>query len=180
MKTVNDVAMELLEKHCAGNLRCYAKDKHDYAHTDMHEVYPDGVDGFTADEIADELQRIGDAQPPEMKNPEWHMVYDGGFFVDGYDCESEGHAINAALDTLIMWMTDMCARYKIASVEEMHNNAEFLEDWNMMIEECCCYIQHRDPIPVPVDTPCYDMGWENIYLTDEQLESIGWKTIEEE
>lgn len=172
--TARDVAMKLLLDHGC-ELDCYRNDKKNHAFSDLKEIDSSLLCGFDLVEVAKELQKIGDEQPTKMKNPEWHISWDCGDFVDGRDCEDLEDAANDAIETLIEWQHEMISKYNIKSEEEMRTNQEFIDAWNRMIYDCGCYFYHREPIPVPADTPYYEMGWEEAgTLSYEQEKEIGW------
>ena len=100
------------------------------------------------------------------KKAPFKMIYDGGHFIDGMDCDTGEEARDAALETLCEWMAEEQGTWKSEKPTPLE-----IERWNWMIEEMMCWIQVYDP-----ETDDYD----DTYLTDEDLESIGWKEIPED
>ena len=92
----------------------------------------------------------------------FQCVYDCEGVIDGFDVESLGAGIKAALDILTHWM-DM------AHAEGMDDE----ENWNYMIQNGSVWVVKYDP-----DDLCFDdIVWEP---SETVLEAIGWVYKEEE
>lgn len=103
-----------------------------------------------------------------MKAP-YKLIYDTPNFIDGICCESLEAAKNAAIDVYTAWMEAEMATWKSETL-----TAEEIDSWNYMVCECCCYIVAYDP-----ETDEYTDAANAYFLSDAELEEIGWKELPE-
>ena len=90
---------------------------------------------------------------------------------DGYeigDYDSDDEAKYALKDCYIDWEIQEQCDWKFSEDGVPMPTAKQIESWNNMYDECYCYL-------VPFDEETGDYSeYEEIWLTDEEYEEIGW------
>ena len=134
---------------------------------DLKEEFKPGELEYPYIDVANAILAI--SRPEPIKRAPYKMIWDTDQAVCGEDCETFEDAKAAALNVYEGWME---AEWMMWTSEKP--TAKNIEDWNYMIYNCCCYIVRYDP-----RTDEYDDADDAYYLSDEELEEIGWKEIPE-
>jgi len=164
--------VRLLEKYGC-DLDCY-RDGYDNAVHDLQEIVKEGavLEG-PLEEVAKALVEIGNEQPVRVEPvKEYMMIFDMEHTVDGVAFETLEEAKSDAMDTYLLWIAEETAKWKCSEKGIPMPTEEEIESWDMMVENCICYVAKRDP-----ETGEYtDTVWN---ATDEELHEIGWDYWEE-
>lgn len=171
--TAKEIARKLLvDAGC--DLWCYTDD-YDNALKDINYLINEEGVAFdcSADNIARALVEIAAENPkPEEPPKRYTMIYDGDSFVDGTDYETLEEALEAAKETLIFW--EQCEVFDkgwaLGENGIPHPTEKQIEDWDYMIWNFNTYVIEKDDDGNAI---------EEHYLSDDDLEEIGWVEWEE-
>lgn len=112
----------------------------------------------------------------------YELIWNTADCSDGYElpwAETEEAAKEELKDTYINWMFEEEHDWKFSVDGTPLPTPEQIDRWNMMIDSwdaCYCYL-----IPFDEETGSYSENEDDeIWLTQEELDEIGWKTIETE
>lgn len=134
---------------------------------DLKSAFKPGELEYPYVEVANAIFEI--SRPEPIKRAPYKMIWDTEHTVDSEDCDSFEDAKEAALNTYMLWMEEQWMEWESETPTKKN-----IEDWNYMIYNCCCYIVKYDP-----ETDEYTDADDAHYLSDKELEEIGWKEIPE-
>lgn len=164
--TLHEYAQKILKDHGCDE-HTYAGKMADCLLDDLKAAYKPGELDFPYIDVANAILEI--SRPEPIKRAPYKMIWDTDNAVDSDDCETFEDAKAAALNVYEGWMEGEWMGWKSEKP-----SAKNIEDWNYMIYNCCCYIVKYDP-----ETDEYTDADDAYYLSDEELEAIGWKEIPE-
>jgi hypothetical protein len=169
--TVKEYAENLL-KECGCKLDCY-RDDYNNAFNDMEEYRTEHNVPFSSEDVAKALVEIGNAQPIIVKpHAKYMLMWDNGGACDGYELdgyETEEAVKGAIADTYIEWANEESFDWSFENHIPVPTK-EQQENWDYMIYECFCYA-----VCLQEDGTYGDMDSDDtIFLSDKELENIGW------
>lgn len=173
--TINEYTISLLKENgCA--LDCYKGEYGEkYALKDMREYAKENEVLFPVEDVAAELIRIGNEQPdpPRKGHKPYCMIFDLGDMCDGIEFDSLEEAKCNMEDTYINWEASECMEWSWENGRPAPT-PEQIETWDRMIDECACWIVEWNE-----ETGEYGDIDDASFMSEEDLESIGWKYWEE-
>lgn len=161
--------IEGLKKYTMDLLDRYECDEYTYGDTPADTIIKDLKEcdediKYPVVDVANMIIEISKRKP--IKRAPWIVAWDTDNCCDGYGCETFEQAKDGALDILVTWAVEEHTSWKSDTPTQ-----EEAENWNHMIYNCEAWVQKYDP-----DDDEYHDYW---YPSDEELEEIGWKEIEE-
>ena len=170
MKNIKAYAQRILKEHGC--------DEHSYWGTDgktivndLKEAYPNGME-FPYVDVANAILVL--SKPKLIVRKPYMMVFNTESCTDGIEFDSLEAAKNDALDTLILWMTEIRQENKISSNDLSTWSEKAKEDWDYMIYNCSVEVRKYDPKTDEYDF--YEPIWEPSY---EDEEVVGWIPTDE-
>ena len=106
-----------------------------------------------------------------MEHKPYLMVFDMEHSIDGIEFDSFEAAKCDAEDTYVLWLTEEYRNWKWD--DELHKpnpTLKQIEDFNHMIDNCCCYICKWDEKKGE-----YEDVDDAYFIPDDELEQLGWK-----
>ena len=174
--TTREIAMNLLsESGC--ELDCY-RNQLDWAIKDINTLIEEGKTfEFSAEEIAQALVDISNEQPEKVvKHKKYCMVYDMGHTIDGVEFDDYEEAKADMIHTYLLWEAEEISdkKWKFSEDGTPLPTEKQIEDWDYMIDNCCCYVvEWNDTLEEYNDSYYADS------LSDEELKKIGWMYFNE-
>ena len=110
-----------------------------------------------------------------MNHKPYLMVYDMEHSEGGIEFDSFEEAKCDAEDTYVLWLNEEFRNWKWD--DELHKPVpthQQIEDFNYMINSCCCYICKWDE-----EKGEYEDIDDAYFIPDKELEMLGWKELEE-
>lgn len=177
---IREYAIKLLET-CGCDLDCYKEAELGVVEQDLISYYckEDAIekpDTMSIKEIARELIKIGNEQPdlPRKGHKKYLMVFDTDSSIDGVEFDTLEEALNDALETRILWMTEEQREWEFDDDGKPLLEEEQIESWDYMIENCTTYVVEWND-----EAGGYEDYDSATFLSDEELDKIGWKYIYE-
>ena len=167
-----DYAVKLLKDNGC-ELNCYKGTPIEDIIADLNEYFKTNKKKSicSVETIAKYLRKIGDEQPNPIPKP-FKMVFDIGHTIDGIEFDTFEAAKADMEDTYIMWMTDAMRDWKFAKDGTPQPTDKQKDEFNYMIDECCCWIVKWDS--ELGDYEDIDYGY---VMSDEELKELGWEEI---
>lgn len=134
------------------------------------------AEGFTYEDVAAELVRIGNASYVPPKKAPYHVVWDTDDCTDGFDADTLEGAKDAALETLMQWQTEECSGWKWEDGKPCPTQ-EQIESWDYMIDNCSVCVYELVNSNGESWDDQYQGAWSPSYEDEEQIGWLNWNEL---
>lgn len=180
--TIREYTIQLLKDYNC-ELNCYAELRY-WNGQELHSGYEDAYkdlqaaaeqDGksypFSIEAIARELVSIGNEQPlpPRKGHKKYCMIFDTDSDCAGVEFDDFEAAKSDMIDTYINWAVEEMRDWTTNAKGELNPTEEQIENYDYMIDNCCCYIVEWDD-----ELDDYEDSDNAYWLPQQELDEIGY------